>query len=163
MGWYLARIRNRKTNFVYVKFDKYNSDYDEIVEIERIRPVNTRPSLHPSTFQRKEVEINIELLEWSNGEEVDSELEKLREQSKVLNISFYDEKREKIVILGSDDSIVLAAMLLDVTMKHHLKIIKMQRDKEAMEEKRKEEIIVSFPVKSKLMGCIIGKEVRNFN
>jgi len=121
-GWWKAIIKNKKGNFFYVAYE--NSDkYDEIVEKNRLRPINTRETLNAKDYIQTQIPISSELLEWAqNIEESNKSLNEILVKSNSLIVSF-DKERKSIIVVGKEENVETAKILIDVVLSHQSEVL----------------------------------------
>ena len=109
-------------NFFYVAYDNVNK-YDEIVEKNRLRPINTKETLKSSDYTQIHIAVNSDLHEWAqNIEESNKSLAEIRVKSNCLIVSF-DKERKHIIVVGTEDNIVTAKLLIDVVLSHQIEVL----------------------------------------
>ncbi len=121
-GWWKASIRNKKGNFFYVMYE--NSDkFDEIVEKNRLRPINTKEPLRAADYTQTQIPVGSDLQDWAqNVEESNKSLVEIRVKSNSLIVSF-DKEQKHIIVVGKEDNIETAKILLDVVLSHQVEVL----------------------------------------
>jgi len=150
-GWWKAVIKNKKASFFYVAYE--NSDkYDEIVEKNRLRPINTREPLNAKDYTQVQIPVPLEVLGWAqNIEESDEKLDGIRLKSNNLIVSF-DTDRKHVIVLGKEKNIETAKLLIDIVLSHQAEVL--QHDLMSREgiESFTESVVIESIVWSYLKG-----------
>lgn len=131
-GWWKATIKNKKGldcqqiiwigNFFYVAYDNVDK-YDEIVEKNRLRPINTKENLKPTDYNQIQIAVASELQDWAqNIEESNKSLAEIRTKSNSLIVSF-DNERKHINVAGKEENIETSKLLLDVVLSHQAEVM----------------------------------------
>ena len=104
---------------VYDNGDKY----DEIVEKNRLRPVNTKEPLKAGDYMQVQIPVSPSLLEWvQTAEEAERSLAEIRTKSNSLIVCFSSD-RKSIQVVGREDSTETAKLLIDVVLSHQAEVL----------------------------------------
>jgi hypothetical protein len=172
-GWALGRVKAIKATFYFIGFE--GTTRDLIVEKDSIRPVFNNKDLliDLSKCVRSTVPVDHELFEWTESEDAISCLKQVQDKSGLLHVGIISNKHNNqvnydIVLVGDDNAIRRAKLLLSVHLKHQrdIQLFATRKDKKLkilQERKNKFEVLdsVEFNVDESLVGLIIGKGGEN--
>lgn len=158
-GWWKAIIKNKKGNFFYVNYESCDK-YDEIVEKNRLRPINTRETLRAGDYGQTQVTVSPELREWAqNVEEANQSLLEIRVKSGALIVAF-DKERKHVIVVGKEENIETAKILLDVVLSHEMEVI--QHCSGSNEEAEDEKAVETATVGERILSMLGGLEGEYF-
>ncbi len=116
------QVKNKKGSFFYVMYE--NSDkFDEIAEKNRLRPINTKEPLRAADYTLTQIPVGSDLQIWAqNVDESNKSLIEIQVKSNSLIVSF-DKERKHIIVVGKEDNIETAKILLDVVLSHQVEVL----------------------------------------
>jgi hypothetical protein len=172
-GWALGRVKAIKATFYFIGFE--GTTRDLIVEKDSIRPVFSCKDLAIDLTKclRATVPVDKELFDWTESDDAINCLKQVQEKSGLLHVGIISNNHNgqvnyDIVLVGDDNSIRRAKLLLSVHLKHQrdIQAFASRKDKKLkilQERKKKFEVLDSleFTVDESLVGLIIGKGGEN--
>ena len=159
-AWWEARIVSKKGPYCKVHF-LCGSFPDEAVEDEKIRPATVctaKPMYSKQTVQLPNEKTHAFFLQ--NEVKVMGDV---REKAQLLAATV-EKSRAQIKLIGATKSIAMAKMLLDLHMKNHGDLHRIQNEREQLVTKiemrraaRENGIRVEFAIAKELIGLVVGK------
>ncbi|XP_065223155.1 fragile X messenger ribonucleoprotein 1 homolog isoform X2 [Planococcus citri] len=164
-GWWKAVIKMIKGEFHVVEYVGWENTYTEIVPPERLRHINSNPTIDRNTFFKFEIEVPDDLREHAKLDGAHKEFQK------AINASicrYLADKGKLVVISRCDQSQKLATMMKDMHFRNlSQKILLLKRTEEAVRQLESTKLqnvggfSDEFQVREDLMGLAIGAHGSN--
>lgn len=165
--WWEAEIKNIKGEFCSIHYLGYDKSFDEIVEIDHIRPASglPNPTLH---FEKHEIDVPAKLKTWVERAE---NLEDLKDKCGAWGLSVQKTRKGvKLSLLGTQTATDMAKMLMQLHAKHQdgLRSLeneahKLQSEKEKRQEQYGNSVNCTFEVEERLIGAVVGAKGSHIN
>ncbi|CAH2272401.1 fragile X mental retardation syndrome-related 2 [Pelobates cultripes] len=158
-GWWLAHVRMIKGDFYVIEYTSCDSPYNEIVSLDRIRPLNTNEKATSKTFFKLSVPIPEDLREVCLKKDIHKEFKKAVEAESV----FLDKTGKELIILAMNESVINhSSLLCDIHLRsiRTINMLMTQNEEATKQLENNKRFAVAyqeeFQVREDLIGLAIG-------